>query len=65
MYENRIVRDYRDGRVSKAELDACSTCDLRGEICNGLSAASQAQLKDRSGEEIVRDDPDAQLNDAK
>ena len=65
MYENRIVRDYRDGKVSKAELDACSTCDLRGEICNGLSAASQAQLKDRSGEEIVRDDPDAQLNDAK
>ena len=65
MYENRIVRDYRDGRVSKAELDACSTCDLRGEICNGLSAASQAQLKDRSGEEIVGSDPDAQLNDAK
>ena len=65
MYENKIVRDYRDGKVSKAELDACSTCDLHGEICNGLSAASQAQLKDRSGEEIVRNDPDAQMNDAK
>ena len=65
MYENKIVRDYRDGRVSKAELDACSTCDLHGEICNGLSEASQAQLKDKSGEEIVRDDPDAQTNDAK
>ena len=65
MYENRIVRDYRDGKVRKEELDACSTCDLRGEICNGLSAASQAQLKDRSGEEIVRNDPDAQMNDAK
>lgn len=65
MYENRIVRDYRDGKVRKEELDACSTCDLRGQTCNGLSAASQAQLKDRSGEEIVRDDPDAQLNDAK
>ena len=65
MYENKIVRDYRDGKVSKAELDACSTCDLHSQICNGLSAASQAQLKDRSGEEIVRNDPDAQMNDAK
>jgi len=28
MYENKIVRDYRDGKVSKAELDACSTCEM-------------------------------------
>ncbi len=27
MYENKIVRDYRDGKVSKEELDACSTCE--------------------------------------
>lgn len=27
MYENRIVRDYRDGKVSKEELDKCSTCE--------------------------------------
>jgi MoaA/NifB/PqqE/SkfB family radical SAM enzyme len=26
MYENKIVRDFRDGRISKEELDACSTC---------------------------------------
>ena len=28
MYENKLVRDYRDGKVTKAELDRCSTCDL-------------------------------------
>lgn len=28
MYENRICRDYRNGRVSKEELDRCSTCEL-------------------------------------
>ncbi len=27
MYENRIVRDYRDAKVSKQELDGCSTCE--------------------------------------
>lgn len=28
MYENKIVRDYRDGKVTKGELDRCSTCEL-------------------------------------
>lgn len=28
MYENPIVRDYRDGKVTKDELDACSTCEI-------------------------------------
>lgn len=27
MYENKIVRDFRDGKVSKEELDVCSTCE--------------------------------------
>ena len=27
MYENKIVRDYRDGKVTKEELDALSTCE--------------------------------------
>ena len=31
MYENRIVRDYRDGKVCKEELDRCSTCEKCGE----------------------------------
>lgn len=30
MYENRIVRDYRDGKVTKEELDSCSTCESCG-----------------------------------
>ena len=31
MYENRIVRDLRDGKVTKEELDACSTCERCGK----------------------------------
>ena len=27
MYENKTVRDYRDGKVTKEELDRCSTCE--------------------------------------
>ena len=28
MYENKICRDYRDGKVTKEELDRCSTCEF-------------------------------------
>ncbi len=28
MYENKIVRDFKDGKVSKEELDRCSTCEM-------------------------------------
>ena len=28
MYESKVVRDYRDGKVTKEELDRCSTCSL-------------------------------------
>lgn len=31
MYENKIVRDFRDGKVSKEELDALSTCEGCGK----------------------------------
>lgn len=31
MYEHRIVRDYRDGKVTKEELDRCSTCENCGK----------------------------------
>lgn len=27
MYENKVVRDFRDGKVTKEQLDACSTCE--------------------------------------
>lgn len=62
MYENKIVRDYRDGKVTKQELDELSTCDMNAVINNGLSDASLEQLKDRTGEEIVDADIKDQLS---
>lgn len=53
MYELKICRDYRDGKVTKEELDKCSTCDMDCVINNGLSEASKEQLKHKTGEEIV------------
>ena len=53
MYENKIVRDYKNGKVSKKYLDKCSTCDMSAVINNGLSKTSNEQLKTKSGEEIV------------
>lgn len=46
MFENQICRDYRDGKVTKEELDARSTCDLCAAANDGLSAASREQLND-------------------
>ena len=40
MYENKIVREYRDGNISKEELDKCSTCDMNCIANNGLSKTS-------------------------
>lgn len=28
MYEHKIVRDFRDGKITKQQLDSCSTCEL-------------------------------------
>ena len=56
MYENKIVRDLRDGKVTKEDLDECSTCDMCAIANNGLSAASEDQLRNRSGEDIVDED---------
>ena len=61
MFENQIVRDLRDGKVTKEDLDKCSTCDRHCEANNGLSEASQAQLESRTGEEIVDEDVAKQL----
>lgn len=61
MYELKICRDYRDGKVTKEELDKCSTCDLCAVVNDGLSDASKAQLKDKTGEEIVDADLAAQM----
>ena len=56
MYENKIVRDLRDGKVTKEELDKCSTCDMNCVINDGLSEKSKEQLRDKTGEEIVSED---------
>lgn len=53
MYELPAVRDYRDGKVTKEELDSLSTCDMNAVINNGLSEASKNELKNKTGEEIV------------
>ncbi len=62
MFELKIVRDYRDGKVSKEELDRCSTCDMNCVANNGLSKASNEQLKNKTGEEIVDEDITRQMN---
>lgn len=56
MYELKIVRDYRDGKVSKKDLDKLSTCDMHCMVNNGLSDASNEQLRTMSGEDIVNKD---------
>lgn len=56
MYENKVCCDYRDGKVTKEQLDRCSTCDLHAEINNGLSDVSKEALRGRRGEDIVNDD---------
>ncbi|WP_334292857.1 radical SAM protein [Butyrivibrio fibrisolvens] len=60
MYELKVVRDYRDGKVTKEQLDKCSTCDFNAAVNNGLSAASMEQLKNKTGEEIVAEDIERQ-----
>lgn len=60
MYEQKIVRDFRDGKVTKEQLDKLSTCDLNSVINNGLSEASKNQLKTKSGEDIVNEDVKSQ-----
>lgn len=62
MYENKICRDYRDGLVSKEELDRLSTCDLNAVINDGLSKASKTALAGTTGEEIVDADIAKQLS---
>ena len=61
MYENKIVRDYKKGKVTKEELDKCSTCDMHCEVNNGLSEKSKNALKNKTGEEIVDADIKKQM----
>lgn len=56
MFENKIVRDFRDGKITKEELDKCSTCDMNCKINDGLSEKSKEALKGKTGEQIVEED---------
>lgn len=60
MYENKICRDYRDGKVTKEELDKLSTCDFNATVNDGLSQKSKEQLKTKTGEEIVNENLESQ-----
>ena len=60
MFENKICRDLRDGKVTKDELDKCSTCDRCAVVSNGLSENSKAALKNKRGEDIVNADVTSQ-----
>lgn len=62
MYENRIVCDYRDRKITKEQLDALSTCDMNCIVNNGLSEASNEMLKGKTGEEIIAEDLAKQMN---
>lgn len=61
MYELPVVRDYRDGKITKEELDALSTCDMNAVVNNGLSENSEKALIGTTGEEIVDADIKKQL----
>ena len=56
MYENEICCKLKDGQVSVAQLDKCSTCDFSAIITDGLSDLSKEQLKNKTGEELVNED---------
>lgn len=62
MYELKVVRDYRDGKLTKEDLDKCSTCDMRAVINDGLSETSRQQLVGRTGEDIVDADIASQMS---
>ena len=49
----QTLKDYKDGKVTKEELDKCSTCDMHCEVNDGLSDKSREILKEMSGEEFV------------
>lgn len=40
MYENKVCREYRDGKITKEVLDRCSTCDMNTEAKDGLNVVS-------------------------
>jgi len=63
MFENPVVRDFHDGKISKEELDRLSTCDFDAVINDGLSDASKSALEGTTGEAIVDADIKAQMGE--
>lgn len=64
MFENKICRDLRDGKVTKEELDALSTCDKTAEVNDGLSDISKSALEGTTGEAIVDADIKSQTEES-
>ena len=60
--ENESKIYYKDGKITKEELDRCSTCDLNAVVHDGLSKESKEQLKNMTGEQIVENDLKEQMN---
>lgn len=65
MYENKICRDYRDGKVTKEELDKLSTCDFNATVNDRLSSASKSALVGTTGEAIVDADIENQMKSSR
>lgn len=65
MYENKICRDYRDGKVTKEELDKLSTCDFNATVNDGLSSALKSALVGTTGEAIVDADIENQMKSSR
>lgn len=65
MYENKICRDYRDGKVTKEELDKLSTCDFNATVNDVLSSASKSALVGTTGEAIVDADIENQMKSSR
>lgn len=53
MHELPVVRDFEEGRVTKDELDALSTCDSSAVANDGLSDASKAEAHVFETDEVV------------
>lgn len=55
MHELPIVCDYENGKVTKEELDALSTCDMTATVNDGLSEASRADAHVYETEEALKE----------
>ena len=65
MFENKIVKDYKEGKISKEELDKCSTCDMSCPVNDGLSDKSREILKEMTGEDFVNNEIKKQMRENK